>query len=94
MKGRFHQMIPIQIDRCKPCDSLWLDTGEYALIRRLYVELWTSTDPRIVELREKVASVQAAWDQRVHAVDGAHDAMAAAANFEQFTLAELTRMLR
>jgi len=64
LKDRFQQMIPVTIDRCKPCNSIWLDTGEYNLIRRLYVEMILSTDPRIVQLREKIGSVGAAWEAR------------------------------
>jgi Zn-finger nucleic acid-binding protein len=63
-KDRFRQMIPITIDRCKACDRIWLDTGEYNLIRRLYVELILSTDPQIVELRDKIAATESAWQGR------------------------------
>jgi Zn-finger nucleic acid-binding protein len=64
LKDRFQQMIPVTIDRCKPCNSIWLDTGEYNLIRRLYVEMILSEDPRIVQLREKIGSVGAQWEAR------------------------------
>jgi Zn-finger nucleic acid-binding protein len=72
-KDRFHQMIPVQIDRCRHCDSIWLDTGEYALIRRLYVEMFTSTDPRIVALREKIAGARLVWDERERVIAHARD---------------------
>lgn len=54
-KDRYHPMIPITIDRCKACNSLWLDRGEMAMLRRLYVEMMTSTDPQILRLKEKIA---------------------------------------
>jgi Zn-finger nucleic acid-binding protein len=45
-KAQFHPQIPIQIDRCLPCDHLWLDPGEQALLLRLYAEL-LATQPAI-----------------------------------------------
>jgi Zn-finger nucleic acid-binding protein len=63
-KDRFQQMIPVTIDRCRKCDRMWLDTGEYNLVRRLYVEMMLSEDPHIVRLREKVGRVGAAWEAR------------------------------
>lgn len=68
-KDRFQQMIPVMIDRCRRCDRLWLDTGEYNLVRRLYVEMMLSEDPQIVRLREKVGRVGAAWEGREKAID-------------------------
>jgi len=56
-KDRYQQMIPVIVDRCKQCDRVWLDTGELHLLRRLYLELATSSDPQIVSMREKVAMV-------------------------------------
>jgi Zn-finger nucleic acid-binding protein len=64
VKGRFQQMIPVTIDRCRHCDRIWLDTGEFNLVRRLYMEMVTSEDPSIVRLREKVGTVGAAWEAR------------------------------
>jgi len=63
-KDRYQQMIPVMVDRCKQCDRIWLDTGELHLLRRLYFELATSSDPQIVSLREKVAMVSMDWHTR------------------------------
>ena len=63
-KGRVHPMIPVEIDQCPKCRGVWLDAGELALIQRLYYEMRTSDDPKIVALREKVAMVNASWDER------------------------------
>src|SRR5689334_21371946 len=30
-KGRFHQLIPINIDQCPKCLGIWLDVGELPL---------------------------------------------------------------
>lgn len=54
-KDRFHALIPVMIDRCKPCGCSWLDAGEMPMIRRLYAELMASDDPKVVRLREKMA---------------------------------------
>jgi Zn-finger nucleic acid-binding protein len=64
IKDRFHPMIPVQIDRCKPCGYVWLDAGELSLIRQLYIELMTSDDPEIVRRRDQVATAMSAWDSR------------------------------
>jgi Zn-finger nucleic acid-binding protein len=95
-KDRFHQMIPVTIDRCRHCQSLWLDVGEYQLIRRLYVELMTSTDPKVVSLREKLAGARLEWDAHQRALADAREAldMGASGGSDQFTIAELARMLR
>jgi Zn-finger nucleic acid-binding protein len=78
-KERYQQMIPVNIDRCRHCNRLWLDTGEYSLIRRLYVELAISTDPQIVHLREKVATATMEFDTRATLTQTiAHDANALA----------------
>jgi Zn-finger nucleic acid-binding protein len=58
-KDRYHPMIPITIDRCKPCGLIWLDAGELTLLRRLYRELMTSDDPEILRRREKLAGLNA-----------------------------------
>jgi Zn-finger nucleic acid-binding protein len=58
-KERFHPMIPVQVDRCHRCNTIWLDAGELPLIRRLYAELMNSTDPEIQRRRDKVGSVAA-----------------------------------
>jgi len=63
-KDRFHPMIPVQVDRCRPCGYLWLDAGEMALLRRLYSELMTSTDPEIVRRRDRVGATAAEWQGR------------------------------
>lgn len=63
-KDRYHQMIPVEIDRCSKCNGIWLDVGEKALIVRLWKELQTSDDPQVVALRDKVAGVASAWESR------------------------------
>ncbi|HVX86982.1 MAG TPA: hypothetical protein VH253_19515 [Phycisphaerae bacterium] len=55
VKDRFHALIPVTIDRCKPCGCSWLDAGEMPMIRRLYAELMSSTDPKVVTLRQKAS---------------------------------------
>ena len=57
-KTRFHPLIPVTIDRCKVCGGTWLDAGEMPMIRRLYVELINSQDPKIVAMRDKLAESQ------------------------------------
>jgi Zn-finger nucleic acid-binding protein len=59
-KDRFHPLIPVMIDRCKPCGCSWLDAGEMPMIRRLYAELMSSDDPKVVELRQKTAGLRGA----------------------------------
>jgi len=73
-KDRFHPMIPVQIDRCRPCSSIWLDAGEFSLLRRLYVELMTSTDAEILHRREKVATLTAPPEARKAAAGDAKEA--------------------
>ena len=62
VKDRYHPLIPVRIDRCKPCGHVWLDTGELSMIRVLYVELTTSVDPEIVRRRDKLAAALSAGD--------------------------------
>ena len=96
-KERFHQMIPVQVDRCARCKSLWFDAGEYALIRRLYVEMLISTDPRIVAMREKIAGARLEWDARTRLLDQAREAIDRGLHqpaTDEFTVAELARVLR
>ncbi len=52
---RLHPMIPVNLQNCRSCASDWLDVGKLELISRLYWELLHSSDPKIVELREKYA---------------------------------------
>ncbi len=97
LKDRFHQMIPVPIDRCRQCRAMWLDAGEYPLIRRLYVELMISTDPRVVTLREKIAGARLEWDSHERALAQARDAMEKGVHEhggDEFTVAELARILR
>jgi Zn-finger nucleic acid-binding protein len=53
-KRAFQKMIPVTVDRCYRCDKVWLDTGEYNLIRRLYLEMMLSTDEEVVRLRDRI----------------------------------------
>ena len=96
LKDRFHHMIPVPIDRCRHCQSLWLDVGEFLLIRRLYVELVTSTDPRVVALREKLAGARLERDANHRAIADAREATDADIlhGGGQFTIAELAQMLQ
>jgi Zn-finger nucleic acid-binding protein len=87
-------MIPVPIDRCRHCQSLWLDVGEYQLIRRLYVELVTSTDPKVVSLREKLAGARLEWDAHQRALTDAREAMESGTSRDEFTIAELANILR
>jgi Zn-finger nucleic acid-binding protein len=80
-KTRYHSMIPVIIDRCRACDSLWLDAGELALLRRLFYEMATSDDPKIVQLREKIASVASQWTGRTTATQELHDAIEDASDY-------------
>jgi Zn-finger nucleic acid-binding protein len=57
-KDRFHPLIPVTIDRCKPCGCSWLDAGEMPMIRRLYAELMASDDPKVMRLRERVSGLR------------------------------------
>ena len=53
--GRVHMMIPVDVQFCDPCQGVWLDVGKLPLLHRLYYELLHSTDPKIIELRERLA---------------------------------------
>ena len=53
--GRVHMMIPVNVQFCDPCQGVWLDVGKLPLLHRLYYELLHSTDPKIIELRERLA---------------------------------------
>ncbi len=52
---RLHPMIPIDLQFCGKCCYVWLDVGKLAMTQRLYHELTNSTDPKIVEIRERYA---------------------------------------
>jgi Zn-finger nucleic acid-binding protein len=65
-KQKFHPMIPVQIDRCKPCASLWLDAGEYVLLRRLQQALATSEEPEIIARRKKFSASSGSWDAQAN----------------------------
>jgi Zn-finger nucleic acid-binding protein len=73
LKERFHPMIPVEVDRCRECKCVFLDAGELALVRRLYVELMTTDDPEILRRRDKVAAVAAQWQARKDSVLEARD---------------------
>jgi len=68
-KDRMHPMVPVEIDRCPRCQYVWLDVGELPLLKRLYQELQSSTDPRVMQLREKIAGVAAQWEGRTRLAD-------------------------
>jgi hypothetical protein len=86
-------MIPVTIDRCRHCNQIWLDTGEYNLVRRLYVEMMTSDDPQIVRLREKVGRVGAAWDARTTATEEAARAVGAGPDLTDLTISTIFNIL-
>lgn len=69
VREKFHAMIPVMVDRCKPCDDLFLNPGEMNLLRKLYAELMTTDDPEIVRRREKLATAMAQWEGRRTMVD-------------------------
>jgi len=56
VKQRYHALIPVEVDLCPRCGGVWLDVGELPLIRRLFAEFQTSTDPQVVALRDKATS--------------------------------------
>ena len=60
---RLHPMIPVNIQSCRSCASDWLDVGKLELIGRLYWELLNSSDPKIVEMREKYALASLGLEQ-------------------------------
>ncbi len=51
---RLNPLIPVPIQMCKKCNGIWLDVGKRPLLQRLYYELTTTTDPKIVALRDKL----------------------------------------
>lgn len=57
--GRLHLMIPINVQECIKCGCVWTDVGKRPLIKKLFHAMKTSTDPRIVSLRERCARVEA-----------------------------------
>lgn len=74
VKEHFHSMIPVRVGRCKACGFVWLDAGKMMLVRKLYAELMTTTDPEIIRRRDKIASVAAAWQGHEIAVREAREA--------------------
>ena len=60
---RLHPLIPVNIQSCRPCASDWLDVGKLELINRLYWELLNSSDPKIVNIREKYALASLGLEQ-------------------------------
>lgn len=68
-KEKIHPMIPVWMDRCPKCRSVWLDVGEKSLICRLWYELQSSTDPRIIEKRERLALAASEWTGRTTMAD-------------------------
>lgn len=55
---RLHPIIPVSLQFCDKCQYVWMDVGKLPLIQRLYTEFQKSTDPKIVEIREKYAMAQ------------------------------------
>ena len=92
-KVRFHDLVPVNLDRCPKCESFWLDAGELSLLRRLYAELMQSDDPRITRLREKIGQANIAWaERRAHLANAAAEATTMAQEGD-FTLNTLLRIL-
>ena len=52
---RLHPMIPVDMQFCGKCSYVWLDVGKLAMTQRLYHELTNSTDPKIIEIRDRYA---------------------------------------
>jgi Zn-finger nucleic acid-binding protein len=57
-KTKLHPLIPVTIDRCGICKGVWLDAGEFRLLRTLHKELMTSDDPELQRKLEKIAGVR------------------------------------
>ncbi|MDA8375507.1 MAG: zf-TFIIB domain-containing protein [Planctomycetia bacterium] len=52
---RLHPMLPIEMQFCHKCSYVWLDVGKLAMSQRLYHALISSTNPKIIEIRERYA---------------------------------------
>ena len=63
VKEKFHPMIPVIMDHCLKCDGIWLDVGEFSMIKKLWVELQTTTDPDLIDKRDKLAMAHLQWEQ-------------------------------
>ena len=79
LKDKIHPMIPVNMDRCPKCDALWLDVGEFSLIKKLFVELQNSTDPEVLARRDKLALAMLQWEGRTRGVQAAEDQSSALA---------------
>jgi Zn-finger nucleic acid-binding protein len=60
---RLNPIIPVNLQFCDKCSQIWVDVGKLPLIQRLYFEFQRSTDPRILEIREKYALAQLSMEQ-------------------------------
>jgi Zn-finger nucleic acid-binding protein len=72
---RLHPMIPVNLQFCRKCDGVWLDVGKLPLVQRLFHELLTTTDPRLVQVREKLALAEMALEQRHERIETIRDRM-------------------
>jgi Zn-finger nucleic acid-binding protein len=79
-KGRFHPMIPVQIDRCPRCDYVWLDAGEQDLLLKLYRQLMTDDDPALADKRAQLARLDTLRAAAVNDMSRDVDRTAAFAN--------------
>ncbi|MGC8623749.1 MAG: zf-TFIIB domain-containing protein [Phycisphaerae bacterium] len=52
---RLHPLIPIDMQFCGKCGYVWLDVGKLPMTQRLYHEILSSTDPKIIEIRDRYA---------------------------------------
>lgn len=71
-KERVHQLVPVNVDRCAKCQMTWLDAGELKMLQRLYYEMQTSDDPKVVRIREKIGMINL---DRVNDKNGMDDAI-------------------
>jgi Zn-finger nucleic acid-binding protein len=58
VRQKYQSAVPVTVDQCPRCQFIWLDAGELALLRRLYAEMLTSTDPRLMAIRDRLAVAQ------------------------------------
>ena len=71
---RLHPMIPVDMQFCGKCAYVWLDVGKLAMTQRLYHALTNSTDPKIIEIRERYALASLGMEvqkERMPAIGGA-----------------------
>ena len=73
---RLHPMILIDMQFCLKCGYGWLDVGKLALAQRLYHALASSTDPKIIEIRERYALALLGMEEQKERLQSIADAAA------------------